>query len=155
MLLKILKFIKNYLTMKNKKSIDKNELIKSYKIFYHITDAKNEKNILEKGLIPNRLNDMDYHRDCPNKKAQVCLTTKNKLKEILKSFQDTAPTNQYIIYEISADFIATTDFGLDWTYSGTEKLKNMNEIIGLKISIEEFGTLACFDIIPKEIIKKI
>lgn len=130
------------------------ELIKSYKTFYHVTKAENENSILASGLIPNRYSDMDYHHNCPDKKAQICLTAHLKLNEHLSSFRQNNPNIEYAIFEIPADFIATINFGLDWTFSGTEALAKMDVLDGLKISIETFGTLACFDIIPKEVIKK-
>ncbi|MEI6122334.1 MAG: hypothetical protein WCQ95_01775 [Bacteroidota bacterium] len=130
------------------------ELIKSYKTFYHITKAENENSILANGLIPNRYSDMDYHHNCPEKKAQICLTTYLNLNTLLSSFKDNDTNIEYTVFEVPADFIATINFGLDWTFSGTETLAKMDVLKGIKISIETLGTLACFDIIPKEVIKK-
>ena len=145
--------IRNFIAPK-KITMTVQELVKSYKTFYHVTKAENEKSILAIGLIPNRYCDMDYHQNCPEKKAQICLTAYLKLNEHLSSFSQNDPSIEYAIFEIPADFVAPINFGLDWPFSGTETLAKMDILDGLKISIEIFGTLACFDIIPTEVIKK-
>lgn len=130
------------------------ELIKSYRHFYHITDSAYETSIMEKGLIPKIYERMDYHIECPEVKAQVCVTPPRKLHELYKSFQSNDSSINYIIFEISAEYISSINFGLDWTFAGTAKLYKMDILDGIKKSIEEFGTLACFDIIPNDVIRK-
>ncbi len=132
---------------KNEALMDKEKLIKSYKTFYHITESENVESILAKGLLPNKYDDMDYHVEAPEKKAQICLTTETRVKNLLDQFNDP------IVFEISADFISTLNTGLDWTFTPTIRLVGLDEASAIKKSIEAYGTLACFDPIPSDKIK--
>jgi hypothetical protein len=126
------------------------EYITSCEVFYHVTKSENATSILLTGLKPQLHNNSDYHQDCPDKRPQICLTTSHKIKEVMNSFQQNEPNRQFTIFEIPASYLATTNFGLDWTFSGTEKLADLDILSAVKKSIEEFGTIACFDLIPKE-----
>ncbi len=106
--------------------MDKTVLIKSYQKFYHITEDENVKSILKKGLKLNKYKDFEYHDDCPEKKAQICLTTRNKLKEQFSSRQQNHPETKFVVFEISADYIITTNYGLDWTMEFTNQIAGDN-----------------------------
>lgn len=126
------------------------ELIKSYITFYHVTKKDNKESILSRGLEPNKYPDNDYHEDCPEKRAQICLTIKEKLDEIYCSIRDQEPEKEYIVFEIPSEIISNLDCGLDWTFSGTKFYSKMNFTEALRNSIEILGTLSCFETIPKE-----
>lgn len=130
--------------------MSKTELILSYGTFYHVTNANNVANILREGLLPNKYNDSDYSEKAPEKKAQICLTTKHKLAEHLSSFKQNNPSETFAVIEIPADFISRGDYGLDWTFGGTDAIATFPEVDSLTASIEYLGTLACFEHIPPE-----
>lgn len=126
----------------------KEELIQSYEKFFHITKKANVDRILREGLIPNKYADNLYHPNAPSKRAQICITGKAKLEEHLDSFRQNDSGEEFAVFAVSAEFISGIDFGLDWTFSGTESLSKSSDVESLKTSIEYFGTLACFETIP-------
>ncbi|MFZ4798729.1 MAG: hypothetical protein ACOYMA_14615 [Bacteroidia bacterium] len=129
-----------------------NKLIEKYYNFYHIALQSSKDIILTMGLIPYFVPEEDFHPDCPNKRNQICLTTKKFLNTMIANLKDKYDNQPLIIFEFSSEVISTKQIGLDWTFSGTEKLK-LDSIENICYSIDNYGTIACFErILPEEII---
>lgn len=129
-----------------------NCLVKKYDNFYHIALQSSKVKVYNDGLSPYFVPVDDFHPDCLNKRNQICLTTKKFLSTMIANLKDKYDNQPLIIFEFSSEVISRKHIGLDWTFSGTEKLK-LDSIENICYSIDNYGTIACFEkILPKEII---
>lgn len=130
-------------------------MVISYGYFYHVTAIANVEGIEKCGLLTNKYSDNHYDKQAPYKKAQICFCPLSKLEEHKSSFGGISNENPIAVFKISAELLATKDIGLDWTFAGTTLFKQDNEINWLKQSIDELGTLCCFENIPFDELERV
>lgn len=127
--------------------MDKKELLKSYEWFYHVTTSMAYKDIIKQGLIPKT--DRELESFISNPVGYVFLTCEKNLCRVYKALKD-ANEDRLVVLRISANYISTLKIDLDPTHEGINKLRALDEIDGLRKSIDFLGTLACRDIIKPD-----
>ena len=131
------------------------ELVNSYVCFYHVTPIENLVGIEQHGLLTKKDSDNDYNPQAPFKKPQICFCPQHKLKVWKSEIVQISAENQVAVFRITAQNFSSKDIGLDWTFEQTKCYKHLDEISWLKKSIDDFGTIACFENIPIEELKRV
>ena len=118
----------------------RDELILSYRAFFHLTDVEAAGQILKEGLLPSQTNEID-----PGSRRLICLAPAPQIER----WRDQIPT-AHVMFQIAAEDIITKRYGIDETFDGWESSADLGEVEGLRDMIEEKCTLAVFDRIPPE-----
>ena len=118
----------------------RDELILSYKEFFHLTEPGFLDAILREGLLRQPTNTLD-----PGSQPLICVSPAGQIGR----WRDQLPDATALVRIAAAD-IVTKGYGIDVTFRGWEIAAAMGEIEGLQQMIEVNATLAVYDRIPPD-----